>query len=159
VHLRHIVSLLIALAFTAVALILVTLLVNEFSYRVKAVEDGYLELDVVNTVIAYMETHEGRWPKSWDSLEPQFRKEWGFGGEADESMELCKRRFYVDFSVDSEALQTLSKNNERPTFKVIYAKFTSAKPPTGDPNLILYRYFNKRKVPSSEERDGGTPAR
>jgi hypothetical protein len=114
-------------------------------YFGKSITDGHLERNAVELLTLYMEDHEGDWPDNWESLEPQFKVVFGFGPSADQFIEDCKNRIAIDFSANADALRQQARTNDKPTFRVVYAKYTNAIPPTGDPNYILYMYFRDPK--------------
>ena len=118
-----------------------------------AVTDGHREREVVEALIVYMEDHEGTWPANWEALEPQFRKILGWSPSTERSFEDFKHRIAVDFSADVIDLRRQSETNDKPTFRVVSAKFTKAIPPTGDPNYILYLYFRNEYSPSKSRNE------
>ena len=136
-----------------IAIILSVVVATKICYVGKSITDGHLERNAVELVILYMEDNRGSWPNSWEALEPQFSKVFGYGQTADRFVEDCKNRIAVDFSANADELRQQSKTNDKPTFKVVYARYTDAIPPTGDPNLILYLYFrNGRSQPPENTR-------
>ncbi len=118
------------------------------------VEDGYAVRSITARVISFMETHDGRWPKSWEELQTDFAAHGGVGSVMD-----LRNRVAVDFEADAEQLRQQSIETSRANYRVIYAHGFLAN--DHEANAVLYRYFReksgiieKRAIPADAPTPG-----
>lgn len=71
------------------------------------INDGYAHWGAHNMLVEFMREHGGRWPRSWDDLEPQFRESNGKVGGW--SYERYQSRVWIDFEADPGALRAASE--------------------------------------------------
>jgi hypothetical protein len=116
------------------------------AYRILSlnwVDDAYVLWGAADMVVDYMNDHDGQWPGRWDDLKPYF--EAGHGRVGGWSFEEYQRHVEIKWDVDPVALETETRANSRPTFRVIVPRERLAGSMGGqEPNEILYRYFRER---------------
>lgn len=125
----------IALAF----FMLVAWFVLGFSY---GIDDGYALWGAADMVIDYMESHDGRWPRGWDDLEPRFNA--GDGRVGGWSLDQFKRRIVIDFDVDPDRLHQQSLQSSATTFDVIRPRWDFHVRVGGSANERLHDYFRQK---------------
>lgn len=104
-----------------------------------SVDDGYALWGAAEMVMAYMDEHEGRWPRNWDDLEPHFRRNNGRVGGW--SFEKFQSRVVIDFAADVSELRNASRNSSDAAFRVIRARNWGAAQVGEGPNDRLHSYF------------------
>jgi hypothetical protein len=104
-------------------------------------------------VIDYLKTHDGKWPRSWDDLRPQFSVNngrvggWRFSRFQD--------RIGIDFNADPNVLRRKSAESPRATFRVIWAKQDSGVRVGDDRNQMLCDYFRQEGKRGLADADAG----
>ena len=118
------------------------------------IDDAYALLGAGEMVIDYLKTHDGRWPRSWEDLRPQFSVNngrvggWSYGRFQD--------RIDIDFEVDPDDLRRQSAESPRATFRVIRARWDTGMRVLNDPNQMLCDYFRQE---GKRPREGEGKAR
>jgi hypothetical protein len=93
-------------------------------------------------VIAYMEAHDGEWPRSWDDLRPQFDA--GNGNVPGRTFREFQSRIRIDFDADPDQLYRKSVESPRASFRVIWPKWELFVRVGDDPNQRLCNYFRQK---------------
>jgi hypothetical protein len=106
------------------------------------IDNAYAQWGAADMVIGYMEKHDGRWPKSWEDLRPEF--EAGGGRVGGWSFEKLCSRVWVDWNPDPKALETLAVRCDKPCFDVIHPADGIDVRFGGRPNAILHAYFKAK---------------
>jgi len=87
-----------------------------------AVRNGYAGLTLRQMLIEHMEHNDGRWPESWDDLEPFFEE------AARKESDYCtfatiKSSMYIDFSFDpDEYMEAVRQGSEPSELRVVAPK-------------------------------------
>jgi hypothetical protein len=84
-----------------------------------AIDDGYALLGATEMLVGYMESHDGRWPRGWSDLRPEFEKT--NGRVSGWSYEQFQSRIDIDFGADPAALRSASLASPDVTFEVVHA--------------------------------------
>lgn len=115
------------------------------------IDDGYAQWGAADMVIDFMRRNDGKWPRSWEDLEPQYKKTGGrIGGW---TFDQYKSRVYIDFDADVNKLRRDSIAIETPTFDVIHATLTSGCYVMDDPNNIIHSYLRKTEQKAEQLKD------
>ena len=118
-----------------------------FHFFAFGIDNAYAQWGAADMVIGYMEKHEGRWPRSWEDLRPQF--EAGGGRVGGWSFEKYRSRVWIDWSADPKALEMAAVQCDKPWFDVIHPTDRIDVRFGGGPNAILHAYF---KAKASKEK-------
>lgn len=106
--------------------------------------DGYHQYLTGIVVVDFMKHNNGAWPRNWDALKGHFEP--FCNTKRGVTFETYKARIFIDFKVDVEELHRLALSSDRPTFKVIYARYTTGFYSLGDANLMICDYLRQRWV-------------
>jgi hypothetical protein len=117
--------------------------VGRVLYAVNHVPEAYAAWDTGSLLIAYMQSHDGRWPHGWDDLLSVVEGEGGQpillrGAEAGDGEYLKRLRTMVavDWSFDPATSAPDSRPVTRPDgsrFRMLWQ--------AGDPNKMVHRYI------------------
>jgi hypothetical protein len=88
-----------------------------------------------------MEENEGKWPENWNSLTPLYDRD--FPDFRPGVFDELKRRIFVDFGADVEKMREESLANDKPAFRVVFAKYTSGFHPFSEPNSAIRDYLRR----------------
>ena len=107
------------------------------------IDDAYAMLGAADMVILYMEDHDGRWPRSWDDLRPQF--EITNGNVPGWSYSKFQDRIVIDFGVHVDDLERKSLQSASADFRVIRPRRDSGVRMGVDPNKMLHDHFRRKQ--------------
>jgi len=114
------------------------------------IDDGYALWGAGEMVIDYLKTHDGKWPRSWDDLRPQFSVNNGRVGGW--SFSQFQDRVGIDFNADPDDLRRKSSGSPHADFRVIWAKRDSGIRVGDDPNQMLCDYFRQQEKRATKKR-------
>ena len=117
------------------------------------IDDGYALWGAGEMVIDYLKKHDGKWPRSWDDLRPQFSVNNGRVGGW--SFSQFQDRIRIDFNADPDDLRRKCAESSHATFQVIWAKRDSGVRVGDDPNQTLCDYFRQQEKRGRAAGDPG----
>lgn len=123
-------------------------------YEIKErVANDFAVWHTADLIIAYLKTHDDRWPRSWAELKTvQIEDPAGFIGAKAEAggysafLESLERRVAVDFTVETSELLKAELGSNGPPFRVVYLRNgKSAYYIDAEPNWLIFNYLRSNK--------------
>jgi hypothetical protein len=132
-------------ALLALTIWLACVIRNIYHHAYVTVPDAYSAWWVAGLVIEYMDSHDGKWPKSWNDLQgpyelatKKFGQPWKF--------EDLQRRVEVDWNADPSVLVHVKPAGDLPPFHVIWLRDGSNVHWEGrEPNRMIWDYLQKKQ--------------
>ncbi len=119
----------------------------------------YAAMRVGLVIVDYLDTHNGKWPKSWNDLRPFFATR--FGNNFDDLVDDIKDRVNVDWMPNLQHLQQRTPENPLVIVRC-YSGNQSGPTKATNANRIIAEYYQRKKKESYNQTaapDAHTAAR